>query len=291
MINSPMAVELGNEIRQFLRRRGLTQKNVAQRINIVPSVFSQMLRGKVRFTIIQLEMLITFLHPDCGTREQWRNMFWSVDQGMESTSQEGCEHIKVLREKRGLSLPMLSNRTGIKTARLQEIENSGIYTLSDGESQAIGKVLGFRDSGSLLMSYSTASQSSLPLLYFDDFSFYDHKKPFAELVQERSQEKVPWEIFSVRPAAAILTDCSKVQLNLPGFVILVVTDRDESNSHKFELCCDRDGNYFIREKCGDAMQLYSYTTPDAVTGTVRWYLPLIDMVCKPFNLTLGASCQ
>ena len=249
MINSPAAVELGTEIRQFLRRRGLTQKTVAQRINISPSVFSQMLKGKVRFTIIQLEMLITFLHPDCGTREQWRNMFWSVDQGMESTSQEGCEHIKVLREKRGLSLPMLSNRTGIKTARLQAIENSGgVYALSDGESKVLGKVLGFRDSGSLIMSYSTASQSSLPLLYFEDFAFYDHKKPLSELVLERSQEKVPWEIFSVRPAAAILTDSCKVQLNLPGFVILVVTDRDESDTHKFELCCDRDGNYFIRER-------------------------------------------
>ena len=286
-----MAVELGTEIRQFLRRRGLTQKTVAQRINISPFVFSQMLKGKVRFTIIQLEMLLTFLHPDCGTREKWRNMFWSVDQGMENSSQEGCEPIKVLRKKRGLSLPMLSNRTGIKTARLQEIENNGIYSLSDGESKTLRKVLGFRDSGSLLLGYSTATQSSLPLLYFEDLALYDGKISFQELVFERSQEKVPWEIFSVRPATAILTDCSKVQLNLPGFVILVVTDRDESNSHKFELCCDRNSNYFIRERCGDDMQLYSCTAQDAVTGTVRWYLPLIDMVCKPFNLTLGANCQ
>ena len=288
MIDSPLAVELGNEIRLYIRQRGFTQRILADRLAVSSTIFSRMLNGKINFSIEQLEILLTFLNPDCETREKWRRICWSFAEEQENKTKENSHRFKALRQKRGLTLPMLSNRTGIKTSKLTSFEN-GIGALTEQENAVLLRVLGVKDSSYNKDSGSSPIQTSLPLLYLNDFSLFDCNKKLSELTSARSCQMIYWEVYSEGPAVAVLTECRNLQLAMPGFAIFVVTERGYQPTSGVEFCCDSGGNYFLQEWQDDNLQLYPYTNPDAVAGEVRWSLPLIDMVCKPFNFTLGEN--
>lgn len=288
MIKSPIANTLGEEIRHCMRQRKITQRVMAEKIFVSVNVLSQMLKGLVLFNGEQLETVVSLLRPEPSEADRWRKMSEALRNGLSSSSQGGNTHWRTLRESRGLTLPSLSNLTGLMTSRLKYIESVGADAPTSEENDILRKVYVLSDSdretGDTLFSLA---DNELPLVYLDDLRSFERNIPLADLVARCAREKAVWEIFYSGPTCVVLADCRQLQMNFPGFAFLVVAEQTKSNSHLLELCLDRKENFFLRERCNGKWCPAKFLRSDAVCVSPKWRLPILDLVIKPFDLTLG----
>ncbi|MBR1952984.1 MAG: XRE family transcriptional regulator [Lentisphaeria bacterium] len=288
MIKSPLAITLGEEIRRYMRQRKITQRFVAEKIFVSANVLSQMLRGSFLFSGKQLDAIIELLKPEPAEAENWRKINDSLQNGLSSSTQGRNTYWRTLRENRGLTLPALSNLTGLMTSRLSYIESVGADDPSRYEEDVLRKVYELSDSGRRSgEDISSPEENGIPLIYLDDLRAFERNTPFSELVYSRARETAFWEVYHNGCVCAVLADCRRLQMNFPGFAFLVVAERSKSESHVLELCLDRKDNFFLREKREGKWQPAKFLIPDAVCVSPKWRLQVLDVVIKPFDLTLG----
>ena len=295
MISVPLNNALSDEIRRCMRGKKIPQKKLAEMLGwSVPDV-SKLVRGKLIPSQEEIESILSCLNPDAATQKRLRQLAARLNTGLVINNQNGNSYFRCLREKRGLTLPMLSNRTGIKTSRLTEIENSDLQTATEAEQQILNRVLlevasskgNEYDRQSSPEPAIDLSSMSLPLLHLADFEFYDWKKPLSELVQKRSREKIFWELHTQNSPAAVLADCRQLQLSFPGFAVLAISDMPRPPLHRLELRCDKKGYFALYELCNGEWFPSCYCSQGAVFNAKRWCLPVYDLVFKPFELTIG----
>ena len=290
MIKSPMANTLGEEIRHCMRQKKINQSVMAEKIFVSTNVLSQMLKGLFLFTGEQLEIVISLLQPEPAVAEKWRKICAALQNGLGSSAQGENTYWRTLRESRGLTIPSLSNLTGLMTSRLKYLESVGADSPTSEEKDILRKVYVLSDSGRESgKDLISRADNELPLIYLDDLRALEREIPLSELVASRAREKTVWEIFYAGPTCVVLADCSQLQMNFPGFAFLVVAEQTKSNSHLLELCQDRKDNFFLRERCNGKWQPAKFLRSDAVCVSPKWRLPILDLVIKPFDLTLGVS--
>ena len=295
MVRAPLAVVLGEEIRLCMRRKKITQVVIAEKISVTVYVFSRMLRGSVLFTCKQLETIIELLQPEPETADKWRKICAALQDGLSSAVQGENTYWRVLRECRGLSIPALSNLTGITTARLKEIESVGAEAPAEKEEAILRGMYAMSDfarrPGEKFVAgkKDDVQKKEHPLLYLEDLIILERKIPLADLAASRARETVFWEISYPEPVYVVLADCRRLQINSTGFAFLVVAERNKVGTHLLELCFDRKDNFFLRERRDGAWHPSKCLHRDAFFVSPKWSLPVLDMVIKPFDLTLGIT--
>ena len=287
MIKSPLAVVMGEEIRRFMRKNKISQVVLAEHLSLSAFTVSRLLKGKTLFSSSQLEKTIKLLKPAKEIRTRWQSMNCCLQGGLQNSCQDDYTYWRSLREIRCLSLPMLSNLTGIKTSRLSYLESPGADAPTVEETKILKRIFSVSDKKA--QDEEKEILQELPLVYLPDFSFYDRQAPLDKLAVERSREKVFWEVYASEPAIAVLADCRELQVAFPGFAVMVVADKTKKGSHRFELCFNGKGYFFLQERNDGIWSPVKYTVPDAVTVPARWTLPVLDIVFKPFDLTIGVG--
>ena len=294
MINIPLNDALSEEIRRCMRLKKIPQQRLAQMLGLPSGIVSKIVKGELIPTREQIEEIIDCLSPTEESIERLRALAVRLNAGLVAGTQGENTDLRCKRERRGLTIPMLSNRTGIKTLRLAELENLNAPSPTPAEQMVLDRVLKVADAPMdsctpISTPLKTFSQNLHPLLYLQDFAFFDHKKPLEELVLLRSREKTLWEISSQKPAVIILADCRQLQTVFPGFAFLAVSDPSKTSQHHWELWCDKKGNYSLRELYEGKWYPAHCTLPEATIMPKRWCLPLLDFVFKPFDLTIGEN--
>ena len=290
MIKSPMANTLGEEIRRYMRQRKITQRVMAEKIFVSADVLSRMLKGLFLFSGEQLEAVISLLRPDPADAEKWRKMSEALQNGLSSSAQGENTYWRTLRESRGLTIPSLSNLTGLMTSRLSYLESVGADEPTQYEEDILRKVYVLSDTGRKSgEKTSSPADNKIPLIYLDDLRVLERNTPLATLVGSRARETAVWEVFYSGTACVVLADCRQLQVNFPGFAFLVVAEQAGAGEHFLELCLDRKENFFLRERRDGKWSPAKFLRSDVVFVSPKWRLPVLDLVIKPFDLTLGVS--
>lgn len=295
MVKSPASVALAQEIRRCIRQQKISQQALAEKLSVPRYVMGQMLRGSVLFTSEQMESLLKIIDPGEDTASKWRNTCATLQEGLANSTQGDNTYWRALRERRGLSLPMLSNRTGIKVSRLAQLESVGAETPDGEEVRLLHRVYGVCDRGPGPRNREKAPcsdeghQCIVPLIYLDDLLLLERKLPLAELVKSRSRENVYWEVASREPVYAVLADCKALQVSFPGFAVLIVAERNPMGFHQLELLFDRKNTFSLHERHNGVWVPVKYTLPGTVSVSPMWSLPVLDMMFKPYDLTLGVK--
>ena len=288
MVKSPLAISLGEEIRLCMREKKVTQRLVAEKISVSVYLLSRMLKGSFLFTGRQIDVIIELLQPDYETSERWRQMCRSLQDGLSNSIQGGNTSLRTLRESRGLTIPLLSNLTGLTTSRLTYLESVGADAPSRGEKELLNQLYTFSDFCRKPGEKSLPlSANEKPLIYLDDLLMLERNIALADLVSVRSRETAFWEISYPEPVYIVLANCSQLQMIFPGFAFLVVAERANSGIHFVELCLDRKDNFFLRERRDGNWCPSKCMRSDASFVSPKWRLPVVDLVIKPFDLTLG----
>ena len=293
MIKSPVSIALAEEIRRYMRQQKISQHGLADKLSVSRHVMGQMLRGTVLFTSEQMECLLKVIDPGKDTAGKWRNICTALQEGLVNSTQGDNTYWRALRERRGLSIPMLSNRSGIKVSRLAQIESVGADGPDGEEVDRLHRVFGVCDRGSGLRNreqepcFEEEYQCIVPLIYLDDLLLLERKLPLAELVKSRSRENIYWEVSSREPVYAVLADCKMLQVSFPGFAVLIVSERNGMGFHQLELVFDRKNTFSLHERHNGAWEPVKYTLPGTVCVAPMWSLPVLDMMFKPYDLTVG----
>ena len=295
MIKSPISIALAEEIRRYMRQQKISQQELADKLSVSRHVIGQMLRGAVLFTNEQMECLLKVIDPGEETAGKWRSVCTTLQEGLVNSTQGENTYWRALRERRGLSLPMLSNRSGIKVARLAQIESVGAESPDGKEVDLLYRIFGVCDRGvgvgygEMGARFDEAYQCVVPLIYLDDLQLLERKQPLAELVKSRSRENIYWEVSSREPVYAVLADCKMLQVSFPGFAVLIVAEQRERGFHQLELVFDRKNTFTLRERHNGVWEPVKYTLPGTVSVSPMWSLPVLDMMFKPYDLTVGVQ--
>ena len=294
MVSTSLNIVMGNVIRGCMRKRHLTQDSLAQYLGEDRKTVSGILAGKIMPSLELLERVLIGVGADRETKFQVRQMAKRLHLGLENKAAWTYANLKELREKRGLSLPMLSNRTGLATARIAALE-TGRDTPSEKEDAILRRILDVK--GALMVRDNSrddengteANPAEIPLLALEDLAIYSHHMRLFDIVMERSCESICWDIDSVSPPAAVLAACGDLQLALPGVAVLAVTETPAPAVDTIELWRDRQGCYSLREYADGNWRPFGLTAPDAILAPKVWSLSVPDMVFKPLNFKIGAA--
>jgi transcriptional regulator with XRE-family HTH domain len=297
MIKSPVSVAMGEEIRHCMRQKKVTQQVLADQLSVTRHVLSQMLRGSVLFSVEQMDRLLQCIDPGEETGRRWRETCAALQQGLVNSTQGDNTYWRALRERRGLSLPMLSNRCGIKVSRLTYIESVGADGPDEAEAHLLRRIFGVSDKlpgqggGRYEREPRTGEghQYIVPLIYLDDLLLLERKVSLEELVKSRSRENIYWEVSSSEPVYAVLADCKMLQVSFPGFAVLIVSERNNMGFHQMELRFDRKNTFALHERHNGVWMPVKHTLPGTVCVSPMWSLPVLDMMFKPYDLTLGVK--
>jgi len=285
---------MGNIMRRCMRKRHLTQDSLAQYLGEDRKTVSLILAGKMMPSVELLEKMLIGIGADCDTKSKVRAMGRKLRLGVENKTIWTYANLRSLREKRGLTIPMLSNRTGIATSRIAALE-SGEDTPTEKEDSFLRRTLDGKlelscfDRGRGPGGGISAMPVRVPLLSIDDLTHYSKHMRLIDIVMERSVENVCWELDTLLPPTAVLSDCRRLQLAVPGFVVLVLTENPEVPVHSVELWYDGQGGFSLREHVNGTWSPVGMTLPDAVLAPKAWSLPVVDMVIKPFGSKTGVS--
>ena len=294
MVNTSLNIAMGDIMRACMRKRHLTQDSLAQYLGEERKTVSGILAGKTMPSLELLERMLIGIGADQGTKSQVRQMAKRLHLGFENKAAWTYANLRQLREKRGLSIPMLSNRTGLATARIATLE-SGKDTPSEKEDAVLRRILDAK--GALTVCDHNRDDENgigmnpagIPLLMIGDLALYTHHMRLFDIVMTRSCEKIYWDIDSVSPAAAVLAECGDLQLALPGVAVLAVTEMSAPAVNAIELWRDKQGLYSLREYADGNWRPFGLTAPDAVLAPKVWSLSVSDMVFKPLNFKIGAA--
>lgn len=294
MVNTSLNIAMGNVMRNCMRKRHLTQDSLAQYLGEDRKTVSGILSGKTMPSLELLERMLIGIGADQETKSLVRQMAQRLHLGLENKAAWTYANLKQLREKRGLSIPMLSNRTGLATARIATLE-SGRDAPSEKEDAILRRILDAkgaltvcdhdRDDGNGI----GVNPAAIPLLMIGDLALYSRDMRLFDIVMERSREKIYWDIDSVSPPAAVLAECRDLQLALPGVAVLAVAETPAPAVSTIELWRDKRGLYSLREYADGNWRPLGLTAPDAVLAPKVWSLPVPDMVFKPLNFKIGAA--
>ncbi len=296
MVNTSLNTAMGDAMRRCMRKRHLTQDCLAQYLGTDRKTVSKLLAGKIMPSLELLERILTGIGADQETKFQVRQMAKRLHLGCENKAAWTYANLRQLREKRGLSLPMLSNRTGLTTARLTLLED-GRDTPTEQDDALLRRTL---DSKGLLTvsdrgrgedGMTDMTRMGVPLLKFADLAVCSDSVRLSDVVLERAGEKIFWDIDSAASPAAVLAECRELQLALPGIAVLAVTEASGTPERGLELWRDRQGFYSLREFAEGGWRPCGLTAQDAVLAPKVWSLPVLDMVFKPFNYKIGAADQ
>ena len=293
MVNTSLNIDMGNIMRRCMRKRHLTQDSLAQYLGEDRKTVSLILAGKMMPSFELLEKMLLGIGADCDTKSKVREMGRRLRLGVENKTVWTYANLRSLRERRGLTIPMLSNRTGIATSRIAALEN-GEDTPTEKEDSFLRRTL----DGKFELSCFDRDRSSgdgrsaaairIPLLAIDDLTHYSKHMRLIDIVMERSLENVYWELDILQPPTAVLADCRRLQLTVPGFAVLIVTENSEIPASAVELWYDGQGGFSLREYADGTWIPVGMTASDAVLAPKAWSLPVADMVFKPFGLKKGA---
>ena len=294
MVNTSLNTAMGDIMRRCMRKRHLTQDCLAQYLGKDRKTVSKILAGKIMPSLELLEKMLTGIGADQETKFQVRQMAKRLHLGCENKAAWAYTNLRQLREKRGLSIPMLSNRTGLATARLMTLEN-GKDTPTEKEDALLRRTLDAKglltvsDRGRNKESGTDMVGMGIPLLALEDLTVCSPSVRLFDVVAERSCEKIFWDIDSVSSPAAVLAGCRKLQLALPGIAVLAVTETSGTPGSGIELWRDKQGFYSLREYVEGSWRPFGLTAQNAVLAPKVWSLPVLDMVFKPFNFKIGAD--
>ncbi|MBQ9502996.1 MAG: helix-turn-helix domain-containing protein [Lentisphaeria bacterium] len=294
MVNTSLNTAMGDVMRRCMRKRHLTQDCLAQYLGEDRKTVSQILSGKTMPSLELLERMLIGIGADQETKSQVRQMAQRLHLGYENKAAWTYANLRQLREKRGLSIPMLSNRTGLATSRIATLE-SGRDAPTEKEDALLRRTLG--DKGLLTVgdrgrddgNGAGTIPAAIPLLTAGDLALYSRHMRLFDIVMERSCETVCWEIDSVSPPAAVLADCRDFQLALPGSAVLAVSEGPGVPGHAVELWRDAQGHFSLRVFSDGTWRPFGLTAHDAVLAPKVWSLPVLDMVFKPLIFKIGAA--
>ena len=291
MLKSPTYAALGEEIRSVLRQKKLTQVMLSNALDISKPAVTQLLSGEIHLSASRFEQILEFLDPDRETRANLYKMFRQASRAS-SEKDPLLKNFGFLLQQRELSLPMLSNRTGIAVEKLNSLAAGKPTYLEPEQDLRLRKTLCVHDPES---TYRTgddfqeqrfdAESYALPLLHADDFDFFRKSKSLSILAMERAQCNIFWDLSSENFAVAVLAPCSQLQLTLPGFALIAVSDPLPVRKYKWKLQCDINGVFTILEKHGKSWVPLRFTDPAAVREDAVWSLPVLDMAFKLFDPT------
>lgn len=290
MFDKELLSAIGKEICQMRLNRRRTTAGLAGKLGISEAGMLAVMEGRKLPTEAQLETLFALLNPDHDTVVRIRALFTEAMRKCSNAGPWSPAELKKLRLKRGLSLPLLANRTGISTGRLRHLESDDpLVRFSPDEEVSLGKVLLPRSSELFVAAEEGNGKNTIPLKFFiplmmlEDLRKYSPDTGLKKLSETVECRDLIWDLGRKGRRFAIAADAGELQLSLPGSVVLAVGEPRRGMIAEYTLCKDENDRFFLQKYCDGAMVTVPWTSPDAVTGRIVWSLPVIDIVMKPLE--------
>lgn len=287
----PLNIMLGDEIAKWVAVRGKTKMAVAKHLEMDQTVFSQILKGQKTPSRQVLEKLMIYLSVEEGRREVMRRILSYLLLHPRGKTVWDSSNLKAMRVRRGLTLPMLSNRTGIMTSRLALLELKNAALPSEEEDLRLRCV--FEGSGSSSAYYESEYADTLalknavvPVLHLSDMASFEKGMKLEHFVRERAVEDTLWMLHHPDMTAVVIANCEDLQLSMPGVAILAICGNRDDLPHKMELWRDPEGKFSLCELVNRSWKLSVFSDRSAEFKLREWALPVLDIVFKPYDFEM-----
>ena len=303
---SPLRQQFGAKLRAFILNSPHRQCELAQALQISNSAVSQMLIGKIIPRHTQLKVFCELLGLSRDEELELSALLLNIRNGESNPRSRFNQMFSAACRERGFSLQQLSELTGVALARLQLFENCFDAVPLLDEISRIVPVLGCTPDdmmlaagigrpaaaadGSLHVAESVGEfrcsepEKRLPVVELS--SMKNYRKPqsiYAFAAEKAIRQTARGEDLPV-PAVAITASARKLQLGIPGEVIMLVSDQLPPGYRNLELFSDKDNNFRIRERKSGTWKYFQIpgdSNAPAVGTYAVWSFYILELIVRP----------
>ena len=229
--------QFGIEITRLLKERKLTQRELADHLQVTSATVSYLLHNKLRPSLAHFNGMMEFLKADAPLINSLKT-YWRATRKIQEDPSFANDTLFALRCSRGLSLQQVSAATGIPAERLKVLENQPDAVPLAEEAAALKAFYGEEAlSGKNELPVSRPSPAvaendppgarSLPLMTVETFARIPAGTTVAEFIGSmdlpcrlRRLEGVLYD----RARALMVCSSSELHYGLPGTVELLIGD-------------------------------------------------------------------
>ena len=303
---SPLRQQFGAKLRTLILNSPHRQCELAKALQISNSAVSQMLVGKIIPRHTQLKVFCELLALSRDEELELSSLLLNIRNGESNPRSRFNQMFSAACRERGVTIQQLAVLTGVPAARLQLFENCFDAAPLLDEINRIAPVLDCAPEDMMLAAGlgrpATAANGSLcvaepaaeyvlgnrpkllPVIELS--SMKNYRKPMSihtfaaqkAIRQTRRGDELPV------PAVAVTAPARKLQLGIPGEVIMLISEQLPPGYRDLELFSDKDHNFRIRERKSGTWKLFQIPgTGDAktVSNYAVWSFYILELIISP----------
>ncbi len=307
MAVTPLKVKFGALLKEYLLASGKRQTEMAELLGISSAAISQVLHGKNTLCKKQLDAVVEWLQLNRLQSAQLTTILTQIRNGEGRLLSSFNRAFFSLRCERGISIPVLAEKTGLSYARLLAFEKDHtavpIYDEAVQLSTHLGcsvvellRYSGYQPTDAALLkdpipngvaeSSSAWQNAPVPLLSLKTLANYD---PATDLIEFGCKNSNAHKLLFQKnewcgsPVIAIECDAQELSVNFPGMIRLFISPKRPENYNNCDLVLTEDGKFIIQTQIRKKAQTFRTpgTTPNSAAA--RWSIPVLELKLLPFS--------
>ena len=280
---APLKQRFVKLLRELLKRNGIHQKDLVQKLGVTASAASQIFSGALIPSQLRLDQLFELLKPEVEEAELLEDMAFWLRSGRRIMPSEANRRLFLLRCRCGLSGADLAGRADMSPARVNALENQPGAVPTPFELAALAAVLGsnvleLADPGVAEADRRVEAADAehtvlLPRLGIGELCDYDGRERLDVFAARRARGFA--ECVGISPDAAALFTAPAAALDIAGTGTLkmILCEHAPRGGEKLLLCGNSAGKFFIR---GGGIFASAKDRHDA-----EWSIPLLEISYAP----------
>ncbi len=298
--------KFGERLRRYIQKTPVTQKDIADMLDVTASAVSQILSGRIVPNHGQLTAICRKLELDGNATTELVSMLARIRNGERDLRSPFNTLLYACRCEKNMDVNQLAKKTGIEVSRLQNLESCFGVTPTLAEVNQLAQALNCAPEEFLVsagmgepkVSGNTVTlgeikeefktpENLLPLLKLEDLKEMrsSDESIFGFAARKASGQTAAGAGLDV-PAVALVCRGNELQLGAEGEVLLIVTAERAAGYREIELCLGSKGKFFIRERNQNAWWTYRLVHHDGQEehfGNAVITLPVLEMVFRPLK--------
>lgn len=280
---APLKQRFVKLLRELLKRNGIHQKDLVQKLGVTASAASQIFSGALIPSQPRLDQLFELLKPEVEEAELIEEMAFWLRSGRRVMPSEANRKLFFLRCRSGLSNAELAGRTALPLARVNALENQPGAVPDPVELAALAEVLGngvfeLTDSGAAEFGGRVEAADSgrvalLPQIGVEELCDYDGRERIGDLAARRARGFADYLGGFPGAAAVFVAPAAALGLEGSGTFKAVLCEATPRGMEKLFLCADAAGKFFIRG--GGCF------SPADGGDEAEWSIPLVEITYAP----------
>lgn len=305
---SPLKQQFGARLRALILASPVRQCELADALHISNSAISQMLTGKITPRHSQLQVISAKLGLSRDEELELSSMLLNIRNGESNLRSRFNQMFSAARRERGISLEQLARLTGIQEGRLllfetcydvvpmlDEVNRLAPILQCSQQDMLLAAGLGHPISqadGSLMIAepeaeFRYSEKTRIPVINLAALKQYRRDRSLTGFAQERALRQTTRGTNLPVPAVAVTASARQLHLDLPGEVMLFVSDQLPTGYRRLELFADKRGNLSLRERRSASWHLIRLTGDAQKAGNYAvWSLYVLELVVCPVHAGL-----